>query len=248
MKYYFSNHAYQPVTSDTLKNSLERYSGYNLTDFFNNWVKAPGFPQFSIDSMTVVPSGPNYKATVYIKQKLMGAPAYYTNVPVEVNFKSAAWTDFAQTVMASGQVSNYTITVPFNPVFAGLNMRYKIADAVSSDTLRVSKTGTYNMSTYSRVDLTVSAISDSAFLFLEHNYVAPDPIKDLSWKYRLSTYHYWNISGIRPSGLVCNAKLYFDGRKGGSPMNGTFYMDTDLMTANSDSIILLYRPNTKTDW
>lgn len=249
MKYYFSSHMYQPVNADTLKNSLQRYSGYNLTDFFNDWVFAPGFPQFSIDSMTVVPNGSNYNATVYIKQKLVGkAPAYYTNVPVEVNFKSASWAIFNQTIMVSGQYSHYTITLPFNPVFAGLNMRNKIAEAVSSDTLKITKTGTYNMGTFSRVELFVKSVSDSAFLFFEHNYAAPDPVKDTSLHYRLSPYRYWNISGIRPAGYKDSAKLYFDGRKSYGVTNGSSYLDTALMPVNCDSLILLYRPNTKADW
>jgi aminopeptidase N len=250
MKYYFSSHAYQPVNADTLKNSLERYSGYNLTDFFNNWVFAPGFPQFSIDSMIVAPEGNNYNATVFIKQKLMGAPwnAYYNNVPVEVNFKSSAWGISNQTILVSGQLSSYTLSVPFNPVFVGLNMRTKIAEAVSSDTLKINRTGNYNMSTYSRVNLTVNSISDSAFLFLEHNYVAPDPIIDTSLHYRLSPYRYWNVNGIRPPGFSCTAKLYFDGRKSIGITSGSCYLDTILLPVNSDSLILLYRPDTKSDW
>ncbi len=250
MKYYFSSHAYQPVNSDTLKNSLERYSGYNLTDFFNDWVYKPGFPQFSIDSMLVTPNGTNYDATVYIKQKLMGAPwnAYYNNVPVEVNFKSANLKSYAQTVMVSGNLSSYTITLPFNPAFAGVNMRTKIAEAKSSDTLVITKTGNYNMSQYSRVDLTVNSVTDTAFLYLEHNYAAPDPILDTSLHYRLSPYRYWNVSGVRPSGFSCTAKLYFDGRKVIGTTNGSCYLDTALLPINDDSLILLYRPNTKADW
>lgn len=250
MKYYFANHMYQPVNADTLKNSLERYSGYNLTDFFNDWVFAPGFPQFSIDSMTVVPNGSNYNATVYIQQKTMGAPwnTYYTNVPVEATFKSANWGIYNQTIMVSGQYSSYTITVPFKPVFAGLNMRNKIAEAVSSDTLKITQTGTYNMNTYSRVDLTVNSLSDSAFLFMEHNYVAPDPIKDTSLHYLLSPYRYWNISGIRPANFKCTAKLYYDGRKSYGTTNGSGYLDTILVAKNSNNLVLLYRPNTNSDW
>lgn len=248
MKYYFATHAYQPVTADTLKNSLERYSGYNLTDFFNDWIYAPGFSQFSIDSMTIVPNSPNYNVTVYIKQKLMGAPSYYTNVPVEVTFKSSNWTTITKTILISGQLSNYTITIPFSPVFAGLNMKNKIAEAVSSDTLKINKTGNYNMGTYSRIDLMVNSISDSAYLFFEHNYAAPDPMKNTSLRYFLSPYRYWKISGIRPAGFSCTAKLYFDGRKSIGTTNGSFYLDTALMPVNCDSLILLYRPDTKADW
>jgi aminopeptidase N len=247
MKYYFQSHEFQPVSADTLKNSLQRSSGYNLTDFFNDWIFAPGFPQFSVDSMKAVPSGPNYNVTVYIKQKLMGAPSYYTNVPVDVTFKSANWTTNTQTIMVSGHISNYTVTVPFSPVFAGLNMKNRIAEAVSSDTVKITKTGTYNL-TYGRVDITVNTISDSAYLFVEHNYAAPDPVKDTALHYRISPYRYWNVSGILAGNYSATARLYFDGRRGGSPMNGSYYLDTALMMKTRDSIILLYRPNAAADW
>jgi aminopeptidase N len=246
MRYYFDTHMYQPVSTDTLKNSLERSSGLGLTDFFNDWVKAPGFDQFSIDSMQSIPSGPNYSVTVYIKQKLMGAPAYYNNVPIDVTFKAANWTTNTQTVLMSGQTSNYTFTVPFNPVFAGLNMKVKVGEAVSPDTLIIKKTGTYNM-TDSRVDLTVNSISDSAYLFLEHNYVAPDPVKNLALHYRISPYRYWKVSGIRPANFSATATLYFDGRKG-TYTSGPGYLDTALTEVTRDSLILLYRPNTASDW
>ncbi|HWY99016.1 MAG TPA: M1 family metallopeptidase, partial [Bacteroidia bacterium] len=88
LKYYLSTHAYQPVTTDTLKRSMEKSSGMNLTDFFNDWVYAPGFPHFSIDSMTATPSGLNYSVTIYVKQKFTGAPGYYNNVPLQVTLKS----------------------------------------------------------------------------------------------------------------------------------------------------------------
>jgi hypothetical protein len=247
MKYYFASHAYQPVSADTLKNSLQRYSGYNLADFFNNWIFTPGFPQFSIDSMTSVPSGLNYNVTVYVKQKLMNAPSYYSNVPVEVTLKSSNWTSNTQTIMVSSHLSSYTLTVPFNPVFAALNMKNKIAEAVSSDTLKIKKTGSYT-ATYGRVDLTVNSISDSTYMFIEHNYAMPDAIKDTSLHYRLSPYRYWKVNSIRPANFKCTAKLYFDGRKVIGSNNGVCYLDTALLPVNCDSLILLYRPNTKTDW
>jgi len=246
MKYYFASHPYQAVNSDTLKNSLERSSGYNLTDFFNDWVKAPGFPQFSIDSMKAVPSGLNYSVTVYVKQKLMGAPAYYTNVPIDFTFKSSNWTTNTQNVLVSGHLSNYVFTVPFKPVFAGLDMKGKLAQAISSDTIKIKTNGGISLNN-SRVYITVTSITDSAYLFCEHNYAAPDPIRDTALHYRISPYRYWNISGVNVSNIKATVKLYYDGRKAANP-NGQYYLDTSLTNQTADSLILLYRPNTASDW
>jgi hypothetical protein len=246
MKYYFGTHMYQPVSSDTLMHSLERSSGQNLTNFFNDWVKAPGFPQFSVDSMTTRFVNPNYVVTVYVKQKLMGAPAYYTNVPIDFTFKSSAWATNTQNVLVSGHLSNYVFTVPFKPVFCGLDMKGKLAQAISSDTVIVRNVGTYNK-VNSRIDLGVTSITDSAYLFFEHNYAAPDTLGTGAQHFRISPYRYWKISGVIPSNFKATTKLYYDGTKG-AVTSGKCYLDTNLCIHTSDSLILLYRPNAGTGW
>ncbi|HXB11713.1 MAG TPA: T9SS type A sorting domain-containing protein, partial [Bacteroidia bacterium] len=245
LKYYLTAHSFQAVNADTLMYSLQRYSGMGLTNFFNNWVFAPGWAHFSVDSMTSVPSGPNYKVTAYIRQRLTGTSTYYTNVPLSVTFKSSSWNTYKTSILASGHLGTYTFTVPFNPVFAAINIDEKISEAIAPDTLIVSKTGTYNM-TNSRFDLTVTSITDSAFLYFEHNYTAPDPVKNISLHDRISPNRFWKFSGIFPANFKATAKLYYDGRK--ITNGGAGYLDTALTIYTRDSIILLYRPNVTTDW
>ena len=245
LKYYLHTHLFQAVNSDTLMNSLQRYSGIPLSDFFSGWVNSPGFPHFSIDSMTVSPSGPNYSVTVYVRQRLTHAPTYFNNVPLEITFKAADWTEYSQTISVSGHLSAFTFTVPIKPVFAALNVNEKISEAIAPDTLVVNKTGTYNL-TNSRFDITVTSIADSAFLYFEHNFTAPDKVKDTSLHYYISPNRYWKFSGVFPSNFKATAKLYYDGRKVVNSYGG--YLDTALTIHTRDSIILLYRQNTASDW
>jgi len=246
LQYYFSSHKFQPVSADTLKKSLEKSSGMNLTDFFNQWVYAPGFPHFSIDSMSIAPSGSDYSVKIYVKQKLTGAPAYYNNVPLLVTFKSSTWQNYTQIITVSGHLSSYTITVPFKPAFAGLNLDEKVSEAIAPDTLILNKTGTTNLAN-SRFDITVNSITDSAFLYVEHNYTAPDAVKDTTLHYRISPNRYWKVSGVFPAGFSAKATLYFDGRKS-TAATGTCYLDTALTVKTRDSLILLYRKNAGQDW
>lgn len=245
LKYYLNTHQYQPVNSDTLEFSLQRYSGMNLSDFFNDWVFAPGYPQFSIDSFPEVPNGPNYNVTVYVKQKLTGAPAYYSNVPLEVSFKSATWQTYSQTVNFSGHISSYSFSVPFKPAFAALNLNEKISEAIAPDTLIIHNTGTYNLAN-SRINFTVNSLTDSTFIYVEHNYAAPDPVRDTSLHYRISPNRYWKISGLFPPGFSATAKFYYDGRK--TTSGGAGYLDTALTVYTRDSLILLYRKNAASEW
>ncbi len=249
LQYYLHTHKYQPVHTDTLEHSIERYTGKNLTDFFNGWVKAPGFPQFSIDSFKTVPNGPNYDVTLYIKQKLDHAPAYYNNVPLNVTLKSSITTGTMQRIVVSGAVSTYTLTVPFKPVFVALNLDELISEAIAPDTVLATSTGTYTM-TNSRFFISVTNLPDSAYMYFEHNFAPPDPVKNTTLGYRISNYRYWKFSGIVPTGFKATAQLYYDGT-----VNPTFInnvegsnLDNDLTINTDDSIILLYRPGAAYDW
>lgn len=246
LQYYLSTHEFQQVNSDTLMNSLQRYSGMNLSYFFNDWVFNPGFPHFSIDSMTSTPSGQNFLVSVYIRQRLTAAPAYYTNVPIEITFKSSSWASYSKTITVSAHVTTYTITLPFNPIFAALNLNEKLqAEAIAPDTLIINQPGRDSL-TNSRFVINVKSVTDSAFLYVEHNYTAPDPVKDTALHYRISPNRFWKFSGIFPAGFSATAKLYYDGRK--ETNNNGGYLDTTLTLHTRDSIILLYRKSPAYDW
>ncbi len=249
LKYYLNTHKYQAVHTDTLEHSMERFTGTNLTDFFNGWVKAPGFPQFSIDSFTTSPNGPNYNVTLYIKQKLDNAPAYYNNVPLNVTFKSSITKGTTQRIVVSGPISTYTLTVPFKPVFVALNLDEKIGEAIAPDTLMATTANAYSMYN-SRFFVSIKTLPDTAFMFFEHNFAPPDPLKNTSLGYRISSYRYWKFTGILPTGFKATAQLYYDGTKSVNYLNGvvTAYLDTDLTVSTDDSILLLYRPSAAYDW
>ena len=90
--------------------------------------------------------------------------------------------------------------------------------------------------------LTVSSITDSALLQLEHHWVAPDSIKNNINNYRISSNRYWSFNGILPPNFKASARLDFDNR------STTGFLDDDLLSVNTDSIILVYRENAASDW
>ncbi|MFH2143144.1 MAG: M1 family metallopeptidase, partial [Bacteroidota bacterium] len=72
IKHLMDTFQFSDVISEDMKNVFTAYSGIDMTDFFNAWVYAPGFPHFSVDSFDVINNGVDYDVTVYIKQKLKG--------------------------------------------------------------------------------------------------------------------------------------------------------------------------------
>lgn len=246
LKTYLANNHFKDVSSADFMNELSTASGVNLTDFFNGWVNNPGFPHFSIDStVSVVAGGGNYNVTVYVKQKLTGAPAYFNNVPLEMTFKAANWVEQTQNFVMSGPNASFNFTVPFDPSFVALNMGEKISHAVAPDYRTITTTGTANFAN-AKMSMNVSSIVDSAFIRVEHNFAAPDPFKACCVPYRLSPNHYWKIDGILPSTFKAKATINYEGRT--TSYTGNMWLDNLLNITTEDSLFLLYRRSAADDW
>ena len=245
LKTYLSQNHYKDVSSTDFRDALTAASGINMNDFFNDWVFNPGWPHFSIDSTVSTPNGSNYTVAIYVKQKLTGAPNLYTNVPLEITFKAADFTEQTQHFTMSGVTASFNFTVPFNPAFIAINMGEKISDAITPEYKKIKTTGNFNFLN-AKMNITVQNISDSAFVRVEHNYTAPDPIKNFSQHFRLSPNHYWKVDGILPSTFKAKATINYDGRT--SSFSGNMWLDNNLVTTFEDSLVLMYRTNAADDW
>jgi hypothetical protein len=244
-KKYLTDYAFNHISTADYRDYMSTHTGINLTAFFDAWIFSPGFPQFSIDSFDVSGAGPA-NVTVYVRQRLDHAPAYANDNILEVTFMNNNWQQFTDTIKFSGMAGSKTFTVPFVPSIALLDKNDKISDAITTYSSVVKATGNKDfLTTY--CSLSVQAISDSAYVRIEHNFVAPDPLKtpnpDID---RLSDYRYWKVDGIFPSGFISKAKFRYN--KTTSMTTG--YLDNTLMPATNswDSLLLLYRRNTAADW
>lgn len=247
LNYHFSQSEFKDVSSYDFRDNLIASSGLTyLTDFFDNWVFNPGWTHFAVDSMTSVPNGPNFDVTVFVQQKLLGAPNYYTNVPLEFAFYDANLNYTSQRFMVSGQYSTHTVTLPYDPMTVVIDPKNLISDAETSEEKTITATGANNFSA-ARCLLTVQNCPDSTWMRIEHHWVAPDPIQNNTNNYNISDLRYWKLTGSWPAGFVTQGRFNYDGRTT-STSGGAFWLDNDLTVPNGDSIILLYRANPADDW
>lgn len=245
VKTYLANNNYKDVSSADFRDALTAASGMNMNDFFDGWVMNPGWPHFSVDSFTVAPAGPNFNVTVYVKQKLTGAPALFNNVPLEVTFKGANWQEQTQSFVMNGANNSFSFNTPIDPVFVAVNMGEKIGDAVAPEYKTITTTGNKNFAN-AKMAINVSSIVDSAFIRVEHNYTAPDGFLNCCPPYRLSPNHYWKIDGILPSTFIAKATISYDGRT--SSFGGNMWLDNLLNIVSEDSLVLMHRRDAGSEW
>jgi aminopeptidase N len=246
LKYVQQQSAFKNINSIEFGNLLTTATGVNANQFITDWVLNPGWPHFSIDSFSVIPSGAQYSVTVYVRQKLSGAPFYYSSVPLEITFKHQNGQSEIRKIFVSGALTDSTFLLPFQPVFAGINMESRISDAISSRYKFITSAGSLSFAPANLSLNVISAGSDTSFVRVEHNFVAPDSVKNNFNQYRINTQHYWKIDGIFSSSFHSKATFWYDGRK--TTSGATQYLDTCLTVFTADSLILLYRKNTSDDW
>lgn len=242
MKNYLSDLAYTHSSTQQLMDYLNQCSGKNLTPFFDDWVNAPGFPHFSIEKwQTQQTDLVNVATDVYIRQRLSHAPHYYTLVPVTITYYDKYWTRYDEVVYISDECTHHQLILPnFTPVYVALDFHEKIQDAITDEWKVLTDTGTYDFGT-AKIKIDVTGIQDSALVRVEHNWIAPDAMKNPISGLHLHDSRYWTVDGIFDSTFRANAVINYDGTAGA-------YLDNTFFTNSEDSLVLMYRPDQTTDW
>lgn len=246
LKQFVAQHKLSAVNSYQLRDALNAYSGKNLNDFFNNWIFAPGFTHFSIDSVQSTVGGMGYEVRVFLRQRKHKAPQYYSNVPLEVGFYDAQGQMHLYQLIFDGRCMELKVNLPFDPVMVLVDPNEKISDAVTEFDKMIKSQGTTNFN-LAKCYLWVKGLvntSDSSYVHIKHHWVAPDRFKQASNfpGYVLNDVRYWEVDGINLSNL--KAYLRFD-------YNGTAtnnYLDSSWVKNTEDSIRLFYRKDASEDW
>lgn len=237
------NLAFSNMNPDIFRDELEAATGLDLTSFFEDQIYNPGFSTFVIDSVQSSISGPNVVSTLYLQQKLRECPDFYTNVPLEVTAMDANRVKHNFMVTAGEQFSTVTITTDFEPVLWSLNSNGKLNQARMDYEFTVNSTSSNQLRPFVEFRTGTAAINegDSAFIRIEHQWVAPDNHDLAPYIDELSSTHFWTIDGIWPEGLALTGRVNYRGIQ-------TYDLDYDLVNTTEANIMLLWRENSSQPW
>ncbi len=245
LKSFLNTNPFTDVNSLSMRDDLEAATGLQLHPFFDDWVLSEGFPHFAIDSFAVAPNGLQFDVTVFVRQRLKNAPHLYTNVPFNLSFKGLNGEATSRPFIASNANSQATFTIPFNPVFAALNMDDRISHAITTDERYFSQTGSVSLFN-ALCTINATGVGDSVLIYAEHNWIAPDNVTDPNDDVALSTQRYWRLSGIYKGGFFAKGTFSYNGKTPAAANSG--WLDNELITTTEDSLILMYRPGPGYAW
>jgi aminopeptidase N len=228
---------YKPASTCDLRDFLSSHTGVDLEDFFNAWVFAPGFLNFSVNFMQVEPGSQGFDATVSVRQRLREAPDFANSNHLELTFIGPQWQRFTDTIIFSGPNGQKTFQVPFEPIEVIADLDEKISDAALSHDEVIRESGEMDFTdTYAKV-ITMQ-VMDSSWVRITHNWVAPDSLKVEVPGMRLSDSRYWKVEGLFSTGFQANGKFFYNKNT----------LDKTLLTSPNDSLVMLYRKDGLADW
>ncbi len=235
--------AYSSVSSYDMRDFLTQYTGIDMEPFFDAWVMSPGTPHFGIDSIEVTEGNASYFIDIWVKQKYKGFDFLADDNIVEITFIDEYFNFYTDTIHFSGKTGHSSliydmVSMPYKPVIAVMDLFEKTNDATTDNYKYFSEPEEYTFPlTY--FNLNISQINDSAFLRVTHNWVEPDSLKIPTEGLTLSPYRHWKVEGIFPDDFAASGSFFYS-------VAGN--LDGGLITSNNDSLVILYRENTASNW
>jgi Peptidase family M1 domain len=245
-----TSNAFSDMSTEELRDDLSASTGYDLTNFFADWITQPGWAAFEVDSMTAVPNGNTWNTTVHVEQKLRHADHFYQNVPVTLSFEDQQgnrWSDPTPALLG-GAYSVVSSAPPFLPVQAFLNRDERLALATSAQEDTLTTPQTVGMA-LADVSLVVGAMPAPSPVRVEEFWTAADAYTEEAFAFQVSPDRWWRITGQLAEGAQVDLRINIDGRATSATLTDPgLVQNADGVPFVEDSLVVLYRPNAYFPW
>ena len=239
VKGYLNHYAFKTASTLQLRNYLSGYSGRDLTDFFNDWVLAPGYPHFSICDKYVSRVNGRYEVYINIRQQLSHAPGYYKQVPVTVSYFDRNMRRKDELVLIDGACTTYATMLDFKPEFIALDFDENLAEAISDEWHIVRDSGLYDFSG-ALMSVQVHAVKDSSLIRVAHNWIPAEAMIHSVRGLHMHNSRYWTVDGVFDPGMKATGIFNYSAM-------AADHLDNNFIT-NEDSLVMMYRTDPSAEW
>jgi aminopeptidase N len=240
---YFKNHAFKNSNTIQFRDSLIKYSGLNLTNYFDDWILQPGFPHFSIATWQANGTN-NTQIEMNILQRQNHAKHAYHQVPVSVTFfnQQMQHETYPLTIANDG-CNNFNFSIGLsNPICAIFDYDEMLSDAITNDGYIIKNTGN-KVFANAKATVNTDAITDSAFVWIDHNWIRPEGLNQPFINMHLAD-RSWKIDGVWQNDFDANIIFYYDG----SATSSVAYDESFFGNQMEDSLVLFYRKDASQNW
>jgi aminopeptidase N len=221
---------------------LNKYSGKDMTSYFDDYIFNKGYCTFYVDSFKVFDMNGQHYAYIQLKQKSYYADHLYNNVPLRISMYDNQLNRIEVQQNVSGESYGFTVLLPdkYTPVAFLVNEKQDLNFATLQSNSIIKKTGTPNIPFTSMV-CNVSTVSDSAYVNIAHHLVAPDSERKMDYISKISSRHFWQVHIINHGDFHIDGRLEYNGLDSAS-------IDSDILFKSEDSIMLVYRKDWTEPW
>ncbi|MBL7943340.1 MAG: M1 family metallopeptidase, partial [Flavobacteriales bacterium] len=236
---FLTDSAFTDIYSTGLRDYFQDYTESDLEAFFDNWIFAPGYPEFRIEHFDVEGG----QASVSVSQHRHYSDDLYSNVPLQLSLIGTEGS--IDTVIVASDNWNGSIEVPeaLGVYTAALNRNNAISQAVFGEEHVFTEADDFNFD-YAEVEsecLTLS--SDSLWIRMENHLAEADfPHAIPGTDYIISPDRWWRVDGNIQAGDDLDMSLRYFGNGGANDFDPLLFEITEDMGLDEDSLVLLYRP------
>lgn len=240
VKKLLSDFAFSNMDSYTMRDSLSAYSGINLNDFFDYYVFDTMMHHFVISYFE---AGEN-SADIKIQSRTAkndNLPCLNARLPI--TFMDADFNTCKRQIIDNGTESTHSFSLPFTPIAAFLDFDEEFFDLTTDSYKKISENGLHKFEN-SYVNVVAADCQDTVLVRATLHWVGEKENKQQYGINRFSKRHYWTIEGVNLEKANLNAKFYYQL----SSLESSFDNTLIHSSADSDSLLLLYRPNVNAPW
>lgn len=236
--------AFRDISVAEFNSYLSQKTGINLTPFFDAHIYQPGWLHFSIDSVQQILAANGTAVNVYVRQRTKEAPQILQHSRLKISFLKNDYTWQTEWFEMTGASGMQSYILDFDPIDIILDLEEEYMDA-TTDFYTVLKAGDGGTFVEEYFKYEVYPESDSAFVRVEHNWIAPDSFQNPQPNLSLSTSRYWKIQGDLKPGFAGSFKFNYNNE---TTYNGMLDYTWFPYPLSADSLVLLYRSGPASDW